>query len=52
LAGDPDHQQVQERLVSRVMEIWGDPDELTREIVTGQDSRLMIRRVLGDKAVF
>ena len=52
LAGLPDHQQVQARLVSRVMEIWGDPDRLTRDIVTGQDSRLMIRGVMGDSAVF
>ena len=32
------------------MEIWGDPDRLTREIVAGQKSRLMIRGVMGDSA--
>ena len=52
LAGDPGHRQLQARLEARVMEIWGDPDRLTREIVAGQESRLMIRRVLGDSAVF
>ena len=52
LAGHPDYRQVQARLEARVMEIWGDPDRLTREIVAGQESRLMIRRVLGENALF
>ena len=52
LAGQPGHQQVQSRLEARLMEIWGDPDRLTREIVAGQESRLMIRGVMGDDAVF
>ena len=52
LAGHPDHQEAQERLVARVMEIWGDPDRLTQEIAVGQRARLMIREVQGDNAVF
>ncbi|MCH8310966.1 MAG: sulfatase-like hydrolase/transferase [Chloroflexi bacterium] len=52
LAGSPEHREVQERLISRIMEHWGDPDELTQDIVLGQESRLMIRNVLGDGAIF
>ena len=52
LAGDPAHSVVQQRLTARVMEAWGDPDELNRRIRNSQRSRLMIRQVLGDAPVF
>ena len=52
LAGIPEHRDVQERLIARIMEHWGDPDKLTQDIVLGQESRLMIRDVLGDAAIF
>ncbi len=52
LAGLPDHREVQDRLEARIMEIWGNPDRLTQEIVAGQRARLVIRGVQGDNAVF
>ena len=52
LAGYPSHREVQDALLARIMELWGDPDRLTREIVSGQETRLLIRGVLGDRALF
>jgi len=52
LAGNPAHQQVQDRLLSRIMELWGDPDRLTHRIVASQEARLLIRQVAGDEAPF
>lgn len=52
LADDPDHQQVQDRLLSRIMELWGDPDRLTRRIVSSQEERLLIRQVAGEESPF
>ena len=52
LANIPEHREIQERLLARVMEHWGDPDELTEDIALGQESRLMIREVLGEQAIF
>jgi len=52
LAGDPDHRAVRERLLARILEEWGDPEGLTREIVSSQEARLLIRNVMGDDALF
>jgi len=52
LAGNPDHTDIQSKLLSRVMEIWVDPDVMTDEIESGQQSRLLIRDVLGAKPLF
>jgi len=52
LAGSPKHRDVQEQLIARIMEHWGDPGKLTQDIELGQESRLMIRDVLGEGAIF
>lgn len=52
LAGSPEHREVQERLLARVMEEWGDPDEFTARIADAQDERALIRRVTGGPVVF
>ena len=52
LADHPAHKAVRDELIARVMDIWGDPDRLTAEIEAGQQSRLMIREVLGDSPIF
>ena len=52
LAGSPKHRDIQEQLIARIMEHWGDPDKLTQDIELGQESRLMIRDVLGEGAIF
>lgn len=52
LADNPACRDVQESLVSRVEEIWGDPERLTREIIASQESRLLIRQAAGDAALF
>ncbi len=52
LAGNPAHRAVQQRLTDRIMEIWGNPDELDLRIKRSQRSRLMIRDVLDEDAIF
>jgi len=52
LAGSEAHREVQDRLLSSVLERWGDPDRLTHEIVASQEARLMMRLVTGDEAPF
>ena len=52
LANDGIHTAVQQRLSDRIMDIWGDPDALDQRIKDSQRSRLMIRSVLGDDAIF
>ena len=52
LADGPAHRDIQKRLLARIMELWGDPDRITHEVVASQRSRLLIRRVMGDKALF
>ena len=52
LANDGVHTAVQRRLTSRIVEIWGDPDQLDRRIRHSQRSRLVIREVMGSDATF
>lgn len=52
LADDPAHADVQQHLVSRIMELWGDADELHREIVASQKTRQLIRELTGDDSPF
>ena len=52
LAADPEYDSARERLVAKTMEVWGDPDALDQRIKDSQRSRLMIRDVLGEEAVF
>jgi choline-sulfatase len=52
LADHAEHRAIRAELVARVMEIWSDPDRLTEEIVASQQSRKMIREVLGDSPIF
>ena len=52
LADDIDHRAVRDGMLARMMEIWGDPDDVTKQVVSGQEARLLIREVLGDAALF
>ena len=52
LAAHPTYIAEQQRLTANVMEIWGNADELCRRIKNSQRSRLMIRNVLGEGAIF
>ena len=52
LAADPEYDSVRRRLTSRIMDVWGNPDELDHRIRDSQRSRLMIRDVLGEEAIF
>lgn len=52
LAADLEYDSVRERLAAKAMAVWGDPDELDRRIKDSQRSRLMIRDVLGEEAIF
>ena len=52
LASDAEYDPVRERLMAKVMDVWGDADELDLRIKVSQRSRLMIRDVLGEEAIF
>ena len=52
LAYHPDHRGAQDELVTRIMALWGDPDKLTRQVVSSQEARALIRGVLGAEALF
>ncbi len=52
LATDVEYDAIRRRLTERIMEVWGEPDELERRIKVSQRSRLMIREVLGEGAIF
>ena len=52
LAGSPAHRDIQDQLLSRIMELWRSPDQITHEIISGQEGRLMMRRVMGNEALF
>ena len=52
LAEDPTHSAVREQLTARIMDIWGDANLLDANIRQSQRSRLLIRDVLGDDAIF
>ncbi len=52
LAADPEYDSARQRLTSRIMEVWGNPDDLDLRIKDSQRSRLMIREALGEEAIF
>ncbi len=52
LAGHPDVAEIQQKLTTRLLEIWGDPDELTRRILQSQDEREVIRKIAGPGVLF
>ena len=47
LADDPDHRETRERLFERVLEEWGDPDHVTRQVISSQERIHLIAQVLG-----
>lgn len=52
LADESRYREIQDNLLARIMELWGDPDRLTREVVLAQEARQMIRQVAGEDAPF
>jgi choline-sulfatase len=52
LVGEPAHRDTQEKLLARIIEIWGDPDKLNRTIMRSQEARRLIRATLGENALF
>jgi len=52
LADDPAYADIRQRLISRILKIWGDPDQMHREIVASQNMRYLIREVTGDDSPF
>ena len=52
LADDPRYREIQDGLLARIMELWEDPERLTREVAEAQETRLLIRQVAGDNAPF
>ena len=47
LADDPDHREIRERLFERVLKEWGDPDHITRQVISSQERIHLIAQVLG-----
>ena len=52
LAGAPEHEDVQERLLKILLDQWGDPDEITARIVRDQEDREIVRNVTGVGIIF
>lgn len=49
LAGQPAYRDILEDLTGRILEQWGDPERLEREIVNSQETRHLLRAVSRDK---
>ena len=52
LAHNPNFLEIREDIFRHMMQIWGDPLAVTQEVMLGQESRQLIRKVLGDVALF
>lgn len=52
LAGHPDVVEIEARLTARLLEVWGDPDELTHRILRSQEEREVIRKIAGAGVLF
>jgi hypothetical protein len=52
LANHPDAIKIKEKLIARLLNIWGDPDELTNRILQSQVERDVICRITGLGVLF
>ena len=52
LAHTSESLEVQKLMFARILQIWGNPDRLDSEIRNSQESRLLIRQVMGDASPF
>lgn len=52
LAHASESMEIQELMFARILQIWGDPDRLDSKIRNSQESRLLIRQVMGDASPF
>ena len=52
LAGQPDHREVQDRLLASLMETWKDPQSISRRVVASQEDRYLMRQVQEDRSLF
>ncbi len=52
LADIPEYSEIQTRLLTILLDQWGDPDELTAKIVRDQEGRQIIRNVTGVGTIF
>ena len=52
LAGQPKYIRQEQELVSNILERWGNAEILDQKVRSSQKSRLLIRDVLGPKAIF
>ena len=52
LAGNPEHTEVQARLLKILFDQWGDPDEMTAKIIRDQEDREIVRNVTGVGTIF
>ena len=52
LALDPQYEDIKQKLLDRIMDIWGDPEELNLQIKASQVARISIREQIGDEALF
>ena len=50
LADDPGRSAIRDRLFARILKEWADPDRLSREIESSQDTRFVIRNLMGGRS--
>jgi choline-sulfatase len=51
LAGRPEHREVQERLLSRLNQLW-DAEKVTQEVLSSQEERYLIRNLAPEDGLF
>ena len=52
LGDQAEYEDKKQELLSKILERWENPETLDRKIRTSQKNRLLIRDVLGEKAIF
>ena len=52
LSGQIDYEDEESELLNNIFQRWGNIDALDRTIRKSQESRLLIRNVLGDNSIF
>ena len=52
LAGQFGYRDIQDRLFTRIMGLWRDPEQITGEVMLNQEERFRMRQVFGDAPLF
>ena len=52
LVGQAEYLEVQDRLLTTLMRMWGDPNSITRRVIASQEDRYLMRQVHGEGSPF